>query len=175
MCGLLPGVWWSSSSRTGVCLQSSVCRPSAACRRSTTSTWLCKFSKAKESTWKMNTVIKFIYFILFFLEKMAKQGDGQPERTFVLHKQDSMFFKLLCDVSFYRSVTYSLCCHTGLHFPPLWHMRMNICHFTAHLLCLITNSCCCAAARRHNWIALLFVWRYDCWCTSAQVSMCQSD
>lgn len=130
---LLPGVWWSSSSRSGVCRPSSVCQPSAVCRRSTTSTLLCKCSKAKGSTSRMNTVI-----VVFLLSK-PKNGDAQPERMFALHKMRFSFYGLMFS---FTEVVHIYCIFILGFFPPLWnllfnyyifHFSMNTCHFTAHL------------------------------------------
>ena len=49
-------MWWSSSSRTGVCPASCGCRPSAACRRSTMWTLLSRCSEPRASTSEMSTV-----------------------------------------------------------------------------------------------------------------------
>lgn len=175
----LPGVWWSSSSRNGVCRPSSACQPSAACKRSTMSTSLCKCSKAKGSTSRMNAVIVIFYFF-FLSERTIKRGDAQPVKVFALHRMKFYFLCVLCNVFFHRSVTHSLCFHTGLYFPPL-------CHFTWAWTPVFSPHTFCAgsptAAKQHNCL-LCPSWRHvGCvWtlcvnmivCPCA-VNMCQSD
>lgn len=175
----LPGVWWSSSSRIGVCRPSSACQPSAACKRSTTLTSLCKCSKAKESTSKTNAVIMISFF--FSLSKRTmKRGDTQPEKVFALHRMKFYFLYVLCSIFFHRGVAHSLCFHTGLYFPPLCHLTWAwMPAFSLHAFCVGSQP----AAERHNcllcplWRCVRCVWTLCvnmivCACA---VNMCQSD
>lgn len=138
----LPGVWWSSSSRNGVCRPSSACQPSAACKRSTMSTSLCKCSKAKGSTSRMNAVI--VIFFFFFSLRANDKTRWRSTCESVCPPPNEILFSV-CSVQCFLSQK----CYTFIVFSywavfsttvPL-HLSMNACLFTAHLLCWITNGC----------------------------------
>lgn len=120
-------------------------------------------------------------FLFFFLsERTIKRGDAQPVKVFALHRMKFYFLCVLCNVFFHRSVTHSLCFHTGLYFPPL-------CHFTWAWTPVFSPHTFCAgsptAAKQHNCLLCPLWRRVGCvWtlcvniivCPCA-VNMCQSD
>lgn len=122
MWGLLPGAWWSSSPRTGVCRPNSVYQPSAACRRSTMSKWLCKCSKAKGSTSRMSTVM-FIFFLPEWTAKHSTPDSISPQQNEI-----QCFF--LCSV--WWCLSYIHCVFKRAAWAPAISLRTFV---------FITNSC----------------------------------